>query len=385
MLFTYRSYDEDELRVVNRIFEMREALRSYVQQEPRRWSGLLSRITRAKALRATNEIEDIHVSDEDALAVIDNTDPSEADRETYSAVRGYQEAMGFILQQVRRPSFKFSLDNILAIHYMITQHDLKARPGQLRPGWIGVRSTRTGEYVHEGADRAILNDLLDELIRYMNAPNEAKMLQAAMTHLNLTIMHPFSDGNGRVARGLQTAVMANDGVIAPIFSSIEEYIGHNQQEYYDVLAEVGGGSWNPERDAKPWVRFCLTAHYRQAGTHLRRIQEVNNTFKEFYTLVLDNNLPPRCALALVEASMGLKVRRASYILSADVSENTGSRDLTAIAEAGLLIANGEKRGRYYTASRQILEIRDKARPPKMTYDPFKKKSYKPGEGLPLFS
>jgi len=151
------------------------------------------------------------------------------------------------------------------------------------------------------------------------------------------------------------------------------------------LAKVGGGGWNPSNDCKPWIRFCLTAHYRQAGTHLRRMQELNNSFKEFYTLVLDKNLQTRCALALVEASMGLKVRRASYILSADVSENTGSRDLAALADAGLLLAKGEKRGRYYVATEQILKIREAARPPKMLYDPFEKKSYSPGEGLPLFA
>ena len=75
-----------------------------------------------------------------------------------------------------------------------------------------------------------------------------------MTHLNLAIQHPFSDGNGRTARCIQTAVLASEGIVAPIFSSIEEYIGHNQQEYYNVLAQVGGGGWNPARSAKPWVR-----------------------------------------------------------------------------------------------------------------------------------
>jgi len=57
--------------------------------------------------------------------------------------------------------------------------------------------------------------------------------------------------------------------VAPVFSSIEEYLGRNTQDYYNVLADVGQGSWNPENDARPWVRFCLTAHYRQARTHLR--------------------------------------------------------------------------------------------------------------------
>jgi len=372
MLFTYSSYDADEEKVVSRIFEMREALGHYVNSTPQRWTGLLSRITRAKALRATNGIEDINVSTEDALAAIDSAEPNEADKATWDAVKGYRDAMGFILQQVRRPSFKFSLDNILAIHYMITQHSMDARPGRIRPGWVGIRNTGSGEYVHEGADKELLDVLLNELVAYMNAPIEHKMLQGALAHLNLTIMHPFTDGNGRVSRALQTAILANDGVFHPIFSSIEEYIGHNQQVYYDVLAEVAQGGWNPNNDCKPWVRFCLTAHYRQVATHLRRIETINESYRRYSTLVLDNKLHARCALALVEASMGLKVRRGSYVTSADVSENTASRGLAALANANILVSKGEKRGRYYIASDEVLKIRRESRPKKMLYDPFER-------------
>ena len=389
MLFTYSSYDEDEEKIVSRILEMREALRHYVVSNPQRWTGLLSRITRAKALRATNGIEDINVSTEDALAAVDSTEPNEADKATWDAVRGYRDAMGFILQQVRRPTFKFSLDNILAIHYMITQHSMDSRPGRIRPGWVGIRNTGTGEYVHEGADRELLDGLLANLVDYMNAPIKQKMLQGAMTHLNLTIMHPFSDGNGRISRALQTAIIANDGVFNPTVSSIDEYIGHNQQRYYDVLSEVAKGGWNPKNDCKPWVRFCLTAHYHQVATHLRRIETINESYRRYTTLVLDKKLQTRCALALVEASMGLRIRRSSYVTSADVSENTASRDLASLADAGLLVSKGEKRGRYYVASDLVLKVRNESRPKKMLYDPFErvasfKSASSSGSAGPLF-
>ena len=110
--------------------------------------------------------------------------------------------------------------------------------------------------VHEGADRHHLETLIDELLDYVNNPEvESVFLRAAMTHLNLAMLHPFTDGNGRTARCIHTAVLASDGIVAPTFSSIEEYIGRHQQGYYDVLAEVGGGSWQLARDARPWVRF----------------------------------------------------------------------------------------------------------------------------------
>ena len=121
----------------------------------------------------------------------------------------------------------------------------------------GVSPTLTSK--NEGADRDQFEPLVAELVAYMNdAGSGPAIIRGAMAHLNLAILHPFSDGNGRTARCLQTAVLAQDGVASPIFSSIAEYIGYNQQAYYDVRAEVGGGHWNPGRSAKPWIRFCIT-------------------------------------------------------------------------------------------------------------------------------
>lgn len=371
MIFTYRSLDAEEAAVLERINEMRHQLRYYVVQEPRRWTGLLARMTRARALRASNSIEGIIVSAEDALAAIDNEDPTEADKSTWQAVAGYHAAMDYILQRCRDQNFQFSKDVLLAVHFMISQHDLNANPGNYRPGWVGVHNTETGELVHEGVDRDLLESLVDELIDYMNdADEQPVILKAAMTHLNLTLLHPFSDGNGRTARCFQTAVLTNEGIVAPIFSSIEEYTGRNQQEYYDVLTEVGGGGWNPERDSQPWVRFCLKAHYRQARTLLRRTREIERVYNDLHKLVTGLGLPERTALALVEALSGLRVRNASYRVSSDISNNLASRDLKALVDAELLVPQGERRGRSYSPADLVQQIRNRHRTAKEVEDPF---------------
>ncbi|NIA03686.1 MAG: hypothetical protein GWP12_04075 [Nitrospirae bacterium] len=66
------------------------------------------------------------------------------------------------------------------------------------------------------------------------------MVRAGMAHLNLVMVHPFKDGNGRMARALQTLVLARERILAPQFSSIEEYLGRNTPAYYGVLAEEDG-------------------------------------------------------------------------------------------------------------------------------------------------
>ena len=371
MLFSYSSLSTDERRVIDKTSEMRSALRFHVINQPRRWTGLLARMTRARALRASNSIEGIHVSAEDALAVVDNEETADADKATQQAVRGYQTAMDYILQRCSEDGFQFSLDVILAVHFMINQHDLDANPGKLRPGWVGVHNSITGEVVHEGVERERLDRLMVELVDYLNDPHvQSPTLRGAMAHLNIAMLHPFSDGNGRTARCLHTAALANEGIKNPIFSSIEEYIGRNQQEYYDVLAATGKGSWNPHNNCQAWVRFCITAHYRQAQTLMNRTKEIERLFSELEVLAANNGLHERTTLAMLQAALIGRVRNAAYRVSADISNNLASRDLKELVDAKLVIPHGEKRGRHYVPSEHILEIRRRTRVPKPNDDPF---------------
>ena len=383
MLFASPTLNDAERRVVDRIAAMRHSLRHHVH-EPRRWTGLLARLTRARDMRASNSIEGINVSDEDAIAAIDGEDPEEADKPTWRAIVGYRTAMDYILQRCRDDNFRFTDDVILAVHFMITQDDLDANPGNWRPGWVCVRNTATGDIVHEGVDRDLLEPLIHEFTQHMNDDRDTPgIVKASMTHLNIAMLHPFSDGNGRVARCLHTAVLANEGIVSPIFSSIEEYIGRNQQAYYDVLAEVGGGGWNPDRDCRPWVRFCLTGHYRQAQTLLRRTREIERIYGDLIDLVERHGLQERTALALLQAALRHTVKNASYRVSADISVNLASRDLKELADAGLLDAQGERRGRRYTAGNDVIAIRERHRLPRDDTDPFGDPEITLGQ-VPLF-
>ena len=192
-----------------------------------------------------------------------------------------------------------------------------------------------------------------------------------MTHLNLAMLHPFTDGNGRTARCIHTAVLASDGMVAPAFSSIEEYIGRNQRALLRrTWRRLAAADGRPERDAKPWVRFCLSGHYRQAQTLLRRTREMERVHAELSELVETCGFPDRTVMALLQAAFGIRVRNASYRVSADVSKNLASRDLKTLVDAKLLIPEGKKRGRSYSASPMVAEIRQRLRLPGKDDDPF---------------
>ena len=112
--------------------------------------------------------------------------------------------------------------------------------GRYRTKEIFVRDDRRGVDVYEGPDAELVPDLMRALSHSLAVPtSDDPLVRGSMAHLNLVMIHPFRDANGRMARALQTMVLAQDQVVEPTFSSIEEWLGNNAQDYYGVLAATG--------------------------------------------------------------------------------------------------------------------------------------------------
>jgi Fic family protein len=381
MLFVTPQLTEQEVAVIKRIDGVRQRLDYALRSSPRRWTGLLRRATFARAIQGSNSIEGYNVTFEDAIAAAEGEEPLDAARETWAAVTGYRNAMTYVLQLADDPNFVHSEGLLRSLHFMMLSYDLSRHPGRWRPGPIYVRREPSGDIVYEGPDAGLVSGLMADLVEALNAKDGASvMTRAAMGHLNLVMIHPFSDGNGRMARALQTLALAREGILAPQFCSIEEYLGRNTPDYYAVLGEVGAGSWHPERDARPWIRFCLTAHYRQAMTLLRRTRETERMWAELEREVTRRRLPERVIFALADATTGLAVRSSTYRSAAEVSAQVASRDLKLLVDQKLLLPHGEKRGRSYVASERLREIRGRTREARIELkDPFQDEGpYLPG-------
>jgi Fic family protein len=371
MLFQAPTLDEQEETVLNQVSELRRLLGHAVGEQPRRWYGLLRRSTFARAVKGSNSIEGYDVSLDDAIAAAEGEEPLDPKTEAWANVSGYQLAMTYVLQLASDAHFRYSADLLRSLHFMMLQHSLPKKPGRWRSGPIFVWDDEKDERVYVGPDAELIPALVDELLSFLNENQGMHdVLKAAMAHLNLVLIHPFSDGNGRMARCLQTMVLARGGILAAPFSSIEEYLGRNTRPYYDVLAAVGGGGWHPERDARPWMRFCLTAHYRQATTLLLRTREISRLWDALEEEVAARKLPDRTLLALADAANGLRVRNATYRSIADITENLASKDLKSLVQQDLLVPQGEKRGRFYTATAVLQAIRTRTRESRRVEDPF---------------
>ncbi|MGO8992617.1 MAG: Fic family protein [Polyangiaceae bacterium] len=221
MIFRSCLLGSDELRVIAAIAGMHKSLR-YALSTPSRWEGTLRRNAFARAIRGSNSIEGLLVTAEDAIAAAEGGEPLEATHETWLAIIGYRDAMTYVLQLAKDPNFVFNEGFLRSLHFMMLKYDLTKHPGNWRPGSIFVRDEKVGETVYEGPPAASVRKLINELVVYVNGRKDADhvLVKAAMTHLNLTMIHPFSDGNGRMARCLQTLVLSREGLVDPTFCSI---------------------------------------------------------------------------------------------------------------------------------------------------------------------
>jgi len=366
-IFETPEIGEGEKAALQRIEELRRQLRHYVA-ERRRWVGVVRRVLGARAIRGSNSIEGFNVSVEDAIAAIEGAEPSEARSRDWQAVMGYRRAMTYVLQLANDEHFNYTPELIRSLHFMMTEYDLEASPGLWRPGPIWIRNDGSGDVVYEGPDGEDVPNLIAALVRQADTEDEAHpMIRGAMAHLNLAMIHPFRDGNGRMARCLQTLVLARDAILAPEWSSIEEYLGVNTEAYYRVLADVGQGGWHPENDARPWVRFCLQAHYIQAASVLRRAKESEGIWAGVDDLRELHSLHDRTLPNLFDATIGLRLRNASYRSNVEhfegeeISNQVATNDLRTLVNLELLEKRGQKRGTFYVASKQLRDIHQRVR------------------------
>ncbi len=367
---TLEVLDEEVLSMIR---ELWVELNRNLEARPTKWTGWLAKNTRARAIQGSNSIEGYNVSAEAALAAIDGERPEQTDETSWRHVVNYREAMDYVLTLANAPDFQYSSDLIRSLHFLIARAEDGRNPGRWRPGAIYVKNNLSGETVYEGPRASDVAALMSELCESLTAEDAiapTRMIRAAMAHLNLVMIHPFSDGNGRMARCLQTLVLARGGIMNGTFSSIEEYLGRNTGAYYQVLADVGQGSWKPKNKALPWVRFCLTAHFRQATSVHRRLERVAQVYDAVEKMLHARRLPDRAGAPVVNAALNYVVRNEDYRREADVSMNLASRDLKQLADAGILVAIGEKRGRHYVAGPDLKALAAKHQDPSPVPDPY---------------
>jgi Fic family protein len=315
------------------------------------WLGQLRRQVRASAVESSVSIEGFKVPAGEAAALVAGDEPAPPDDQDRLAVSSYARAMDHLGIMATDPTFVWNERVILDLHFDACSFQRDTLPGSLRTGPISVTSPGGDPPAYKGPAAEDVPQLLSETVGWLQSGDlETHVaIRAAMTHLHVVSVHPFRDGNGRISRISQSLVLAREGLLSPEFNSIEEYLGHHTQQYYAVLREVQAGSYQPDRDAGPWVRFCMRAHAEQAKQRLEQMTQAASRWTALEDLVEARAWPDRLVIAL-EQSLFDGAERAAYADEAGISLATATSDLRRLLDAGLVTQVGRTRSTRYVAS-----------------------------------
>jgi len=318
------------------------------------WLGQLRRQVRASTMQSSVSIEGFNVPAGEAARIVAGDEVPEAHDADRAALASYARAMDHVGTMAIDPHFRWLDRVILDLHFDACAFQRDHFTGLWRTGPIFVTSPTGGPPAYTGPDADVVPTLMGEVVGWLHDDDlDAHVaVRAAMAHLHLVSVHPFADGNGRIARIVQSLVLARAGLLAPEFSSIEEYLGRNTTDYYHVLAQVQGGRYQPTRNAAPWVRFCVAAHIQQARQRLDQIAAAATRWTALEELVESHGWPDRLVIAL-EQSLFDGAERKAYAAEADISLATATTDLRRLADADLISQRGRTRSTKYIATQTL--------------------------------
>lgn len=355
MLFATPHVDDALRGRLDELDRLRERL-SLHASHGERWLGRLRRQWRADSARSSVEIEGYQVTAEDAFAAAGGEHVAETDSDRM-ALSSYARAMDHVGAMADDPGFEWSERAILDLHFDACYFQTDKSPGRYREAGIEVTAPGGGPPAYIAPQAADVAPLMAEVVTWLNdgEVDRHPSVRAAMAHLHVVSIHPFRDGNGRISRIVQSLVLARHGPLAAEYLSIEGYLGRNTAAYYATLQDVQGGRYRPDRDAAPWVRFCVEAQIEQLAGRLDQIADASARWALLEALVERRAWPERLTGALQEALLG-QVSRAAYAEAAGVSSQTATNDLRRLLDAGLLVQEGLGRSTRYRASAALREL-----------------------------
>lgn len=141
----------------------------------------------------------------------------------------------------------YDYNQLFKVHSVFT-NGLVVRSGLIRNSsvWVVRRKSRTVDYAPPAKEvESLLMSMFDWLNK--NKDNYHPLVLSSLVHLMLVCIHPFFDGNGRLSRYWQSAILSKWNEYF-LYNPIESHIKSNQIFYYNLIDKV-----NDENDCYPFV------------------------------------------------------------------------------------------------------------------------------------
>jgi len=220
--------------------------------------------TRFDSITASSAIENVVVDDDRALKLLRETSPvggSYRDR-SEAEFAGYRDATDELLRKQPEP---LTVPLVLHVHRLLMRHTGDPLAGRLKTsdnviGDLSPAGRVTVVFKPVPAGGETERQLVELVARYEQALDDARVppvLLLAALILDFLAIHPFQDGNGRVARLLTANELLRHGFGVTRYVSIEQRIFETKHSYYAALRASQAGWHDGAHDPWPWIGYLL--------------------------------------------------------------------------------------------------------------------------------
>jgi Fic family protein len=218
---------------------------------------------------------------------------------------------------------------------------VKIQVGKWRLGPVDVVSGQLGdETIHFEAPKSSRVD--HEMKLFFDWSNNEKrldpVLKAAIAHLWFVTIHPFDDGNGRIARAIADLMLARSENSSRRFYSLSAQIQKERKGYYSILEQTQKGPLN----ITPWIKWflsCLKKAIEEASALLSTVLYKT----QFWESVADFSLNERQKKVINRLLDGFngKLTTTKWAKIAKCSQDTAYRDILDLIDKNILVKNPE--------------------------------------------
>ncbi len=205
-------------------------------------------------------------------------------------------------------------------------------PMQVISGPIG----RERMHYEAPAAKRIKTEMERFLVWMNDKPDTDLVLRAALAHLWFVTIHPFEDGNGRIARAIADMVLAQSESSPQRFYSMSTQIRAERKAYYDVLEHTQKGSMDVS-DWMEWFLGCLDRAIQGTEDMLARVFQKAQFWDEHGSFPFNER--QRLMLNKILDGFEGNVTSGKWAKITKCSQDTATRDIQALIEAGILAKN----------------------------------------------
>lgn len=188
---------------------------------------------------------------------------------------------------------------------------------------------------------------------------EDPVLKAALAHLWFVTIHPFADGNGRIARAIADMALARSENSSERFYSMSSQIRLEREAYYKILERSQKGTL----DVTPWMDWflaCLSRAIASAQTTLSAVLAKARFWEGVGVSGVPINERQRLVLNLMLDDLEGKLTTSKYAKLAKCSQDTALRDVLALLERSVLVRSpgGGRSTSYVLNEHSVLSRRE---------------------------